>query len=216
MKKQFAVIGLGRFGTSVAKTLGAMDQQVLAIDMNEERVEEISQYVTYCVQADATDEASIRAVGIRNCDTVLVSIGDVEASILISLICKEMGVPLVVAKANNELHAKLLGKIGVDRIIFPERDMGVRVAHSLNSSNILEFIDLSVDHSVVEFAAPQKWTGKTIKQLDVRSKYNVNIVAIKHGSVTNISPGSDDVIRDGDTLIIIGSNVDIEKLENMR
>ena len=216
MKKQFAVIGLGRFGASVAKTLGAMNQQVLAIDINEERVEELSPHVTYCVQADATDEASIRAIGIRNCDVALISIGDVEASTLISLVCKEMGIPMVMAKAKNDLHARVLNKIGVDKIVFPERDMGVRIAHSLSSSNILEFIDLSQDHSVVEFAAPVKWERKSLKDLNVRNKYNVNIVAIKRGKETNISPGSDEVVQAGDTLVIIGANEDIERLEAIR
>ena len=146
--KQYVVIGCGRFGSSVAKTLYELGNDVLAIDRNEEIVQEIYEYVTHAVQADVMDENVLKELGIRNFDVVIVSIGsDLEASILATLIAKELGVKVVIAKAQSELHGKVLSKIGADKVIFPERDMGVRVGHNLVSSNILDFIELSPDFS---------------------------------------------------------------------
>src|SRR6478735_3493126 len=145
---------MGRFGSAVAKTLSQLGFEVLAIDQNEETIQDVSAYVTHAVQADSTDEEALRALGIRNFDVVVVAIGeDIQSSILTTLILKDLGVPAIIVKAKNELHGKVLNKIGADKVIFPERDMGLRVAHHLVSPNILDYIDLSDDYSIMEMLA---------------------------------------------------------------
>ncbi|ALS29566.1 TrkA family potassium uptake protein [Paenibacillus cisolokensis] len=213
-KKQFAVIGMGRFGSSVALSLSRMGFDVLAIDMNEHRIQEISHHVTHAVSADSTDEDALRAIGIRNFDVVVVAIGaDIQSSILTTLILKDLGVPTLIVKAQNELHGKVLDKIGADKVIFPERDMGLRVAHHLISPNILDFIELSEDYSIVELKATGQMIGKNLKQLDIRAEYRCNVMAIKTGSQMNISPFAEDVIQEGDVLVIVGKNEDLTRLE---
>lgn len=212
--KQYAVIGCGRFGVSVAKTLYDLGNDVLAIDRNEERVQEASEFVTHAVQADIMDENVLKELGIRNFDVVIVAIGsNLEASILATLIAKELGVGLVIAKAQSELHGKVLLKIGADKIISPERDMGVRVGHNLVASNILDFIELSPDYSIMEITAIPKWENKTLKQLKLPTNYGLNIMAIKRGDYINVSPYADDKILKNDILVVIGSTEDIKKIE---
>lgn len=213
--KQFAVLGLGRFGSSLAKTLYDLGHEVLAVDEREEAVQEISELVTHAVQADATDESALRSLGLRNFDVVIVSIGaDIQSSILVTLIVKELGVKYVVAKAQSELHAKVLYKIGADRVVLPERDMGLRLAHNLVSSNVLDFIELSSDYSIVEVAALNEWQGKTLKDLNFRRKYGLNVIAIKHNGEMNVSPRAEDIIEENDVLVVIGENEGITRLEN--
>lgn len=212
--KQFAIIGCGRFGSSVARTLYSLGHDVLVIDKDEELVQEISDSVTHAVQADVMDEHVMRDLGIRNFDVVIISIGsNLEASIFATLISKELGVKSVIAKAQNELHGKVLKKIGADKIIFPERDMGVRVAHNLVSTNILDFIELSPDYSIVEIAAISEWEDKTLKELKLPTKYGFNVMAIKRDSCINISPYANDTILKDDILVVIGNTSDIEKIE---
>ncbi|MBA1335789.1 MAG: KtrAB potassium uptake system, peripheral membrane component KtrA [Firmicutes bacterium] len=214
--KQFVILGLGRFGSSLARTLYSLGHDVLAVDENEDIIQDISDSVTHAVQADATDENSLRALGLRNFDVAVVAIGSsIQASILVTLIVKELGVKYVVAKAQSELHAKVLYKIGADRVVFPERDMGVRLAHNLVSSNVLDFIELAPDYSIVEIASLPEWEGKTLKELDMRVKYGINIMAIKRDEEINISPRADEVIQDNDILVVIGSNEDLTRLENL-
>ncbi|CDF58472.1 potassium channel family protein [Thermobrachium celere] len=215
--KQFVVIGLGRFGSSIAKTLYSLGHEVLAIDKDEEVVQDISEYVTHAVQADATDEATLKSLGIRNFDIAVVTIGsDVQSSVLVTLLVKELGVKYVIAKAQNELHAKVLYKIGADRVVFPERDMGVRVAHNLCSSNILDYIELSPDYSIMEVTALEEWENKTLKELNLRTRYGINIMAIKRDNDINISPSAEDVIKKGDVLVVIGGTDDIKNIEMQR
>ena len=213
--KQFAIIGLGRFGSSIAKTLYQMGHDVLAIDNDPEEVQEISDYVTHAVQADATDEVTLNTLGIRNFDVAVVTIGtDIQSSILITLLCKEMGVKYVLAKAQNELHAKVLYRIGADKVVFPERDMGSRVAHNLVSSNILDYIELAPEYSLVEIAPNPEWEKKSLRQLNIRAKYGVNVIAIKreNGKV-NVAPQAEDVVQSKDILVVIGNNDDIKRIE---
>lgn len=212
--KQFVVLGLGRFGSSLARTLYGLGYDVLAVDEMEEAVQEISESVTHAVQADATDESILRSLGLRNFDVAIVAIGsNIQSSILISMIVKELGVKHVVAKAQSELHAKLLYKIGVDRVVFPERDMGIRLAHNLVSSNVLDFIELSSDYSIVEMAALDEWQGKTLKDLDFRRKYGLNVIAIKRNGEMNVSPRAEEKIEENDVLVVIGDNERITRLE---
>lgn len=214
MSKQFAIIGMGRFGSSVARTLYEMDYEVMAIDESEERINENLQYVTHAVVADTTDERALKELGIRNFDVVVVAIGvDIQASILTVLTLKELGVKKIVAKAQNERHGQVLYKIGADRVVFPERDMGVRVAHSLVSSNVLDFIELAEDYSVAEVIVPSYMAGKTLRQLNIRALYEINVIAIKSGDEFNITPNPDDVIREGDVLVVVGNNKDLQNFE---
>ncbi len=214
MNKQFAVIGLGRFGSSVAKTLHSMGHQVLVIDPDDERVRAMVQFSTRAVAADATDEQVLRSLGVRNFDVVIVGIGgDIQASIMITLMLKELGVKYVVAKAQNEIHGKVLFRVGADRVVFPERDMGFRVAQNLISSNILEYIELSPDVGMIEIVAPSKIVGKELRQLDLRNRFNINVIALKHGDDVNITPRADDRIHEDDVLVVVGLKDDLKRFE---
>ena len=162
--KQFVVIGLGRFGESVAKTLYSLGHEVLAIDMDEDSVQEIADNVTHAVQMDATDESALKTLGLRNFDVAVVTIGsNIQASVMITLLVKELGVKYIIAKGQSDLHAKVLYKIGADRVVLPEKDMGVRVAHNLVSASILDFIELSPDYSIMELRVLNEWDGKSLK-----------------------------------------------------
>jgi trk system potassium uptake protein TrkA len=212
--KQFVVIGCGRFGSSVAKTLCKLGYDVLAIDKDPDKVQEIAEYVTHAVQADANDENALRTIGMRNFDVAVVTIGsDIQASIMGTLLVQELGIKKVIAKAQNELHAKVLYKIGAHKVIFPERDMGIRVAHNLVSSNILDVIEFAPDYSIIEVVAKDDWTDKSLKELKLPNEFGVSVMAIKSGDDLNISPYAEDIIRRGDTLIVIGDNASLKKLE---
>lgn len=214
--KQFVVIGIGRFGSALAQRLYALGHEVLAIDSNEDEVQKISDNVTHAVTADATDESVLKSLGIRNFDVGIVAIGsDIQSSIITTLMLKDMGVKYVVAKAQNDLHAKVLYKIGADRVVFPERDMGERVAHNLIATNLLEFIELSPEYSIIEFAVPHTWVGKNLRDLNLRVKYGVNVVALKSSSNNkiNAAPMADEEIKEDTILVIIGSNDGIKRME---
>lgn len=214
MARQFCVIGLGRFGASLARTLYEYGYDVMAIDTNEDRIQENIHHVTHAVQADSTDEEALKALGIRNFDVVVVSIGqDIQSSILTTLIIKELGVRQIVVKAQNELHGKVLYKIGADKVVFPERDMGLRVAHHLISPNILDFIELADDYSIVEIVASEQMVGKSLLDLEVRARYGVNVMAIKSGKKVNVAPLATDKINEGDILVVMGQNDDLQKFE---
>ncbi|WP_294403225.1 TrkA family potassium uptake protein [uncultured Clostridium sp.] len=215
-KKQFVVIGLGRFGESLARTVYDMGHDVLVIDMDEEKVEDIADYVTHAVQLDATDENALKKIGLRNFDIAVVSIGgDIQSSVMATLLLKEMGVKFIVAKAQSDLHAKVLSKIGANKVIMPEKDTGRRVAHNLVSSNILDYIELSSEYSIMEIEALDSWTQKSLKELDLRKKYGINVVAIKDGKNVNVSPGADEIIREKDIIVALGSQQDLGKLESV-
>lgn len=221
--KQFAVIGLGRFGLSVAKTLTEQGCQVLAIDKDEELVQDASEFVTEAVQVDSTDEKSLKAVGIKNVDVAVVGIGtNLEASILTTLTLKEMGVQEIVARAVTQEHGKVLEKVGATKVVFLERDMGIRVANSLTSPSIIEHIYLSPEYSIMETVTPQAFVSQSIGSLDIRAKYGLTIIGIRkkeHADVKvcelNISPKADYVIKQGDVLILLGSNANLEKFKQI-
>lgn len=214
--KQFAVIGLGRFGASVARTLYQQGYEVLAIDSNEERVQAINDEVTQAVQADTTDDNTLKELGIRNFDVVIVAIGEaVQANILTALQLKELGVKYIVAKASSKLHGKLLEKIGADRVVYPERDMGRRVAHNLVSSNVLDYIELSPNLGIVEVTAPQSLVGKSLAETNLRVEFEINVVAIKHGDQLVVPPRPDDRISEQDVLVVVGGSEGIRRLEEL-
>ncbi|GKU77170.1 TrkA family potassium uptake protein [Paenibacillus sp. L3-i20] len=215
MKKQFIVIGLGRFGSSLTRTLIENGHEVLAVDKSEQLVQELASIATHTLQADCTDEQVLRELGAGNFTHAIVAIGeDLQASILTTLLLKELKVPKVTAKARNEMHGKVLQKIGADTVIYPERDMGIRLGNQLSSDNLIDYIELSPDYNLAEILAPPAMNGLSLKSLNIRARYGCTIMAIKTGKEINISPNADDVIHTGDILLIIGSNDEIRDLEN--
>lgn len=225
--RQFAVIGLGRFGASVAKTLSEKKHQVLAIDADENLVQEFSDMVTQAVCLDATDQKALRTVGIANVDVAVCAIGnDLKASILVTLNLKEIGIKEIVCKAQDEKQKLLLEKIGATRVVLPEREMGVRVANSLMTSKVIEHIELSEDSSIAELLPPKDFLGKSLREIDVRAQYGLNVIGIKKkvksvskdGKVCesekiNISPKAADVIGENDILVVLGGTVEIDKFK---
>ena len=213
--KSFAVIGLGRFGRSLALRLASLGNEVLAIDYDMENVQAVADNVTQAVETDALDESALRALGITEFDCVLVTISEkVESSILITSMLKGLGVKYVVSKAVTELHAKVLKQVGADKVVFPDKDMAEKLAQNLTATSILDYIDLSDKYSIVEVEAPKTFFGKSLKQLNIRAVYGVNVVAIKkrYSDDINVSPLPDYVFVENDILVVIGTNEDINKL----
>lgn len=211
--KQYIIIGLGRFGSSVARTLHSIGQQVLAVDIDEEKVKNIVGHCTRAVQCDATDETALRSLGARNFDVAVVTIGDIQANILVTMILKEFGIGFIVVKANNELHGKVLAKLGADKIVYPERDMGIRIARNLIGTNILDYIEISPTHSILEVTPARYMLNRSLKELDLRNRFGVNVMAIKEDDQVNITPRADDVIREGQVLVVIGHNNDLRRMQ---
>lgn len=214
MKREFAVIGLGRFGGSICRELSMEGMHVLAIDVDEDKVNEFKNFASYAVIADSTDEAALKELGIKNIDHVIVAIGDnIQASILTTVILTDLGIKKITVKAQNDYHEKILKKIGADQVVHPERDMGKRIAHNIISSNILDYLELSDEHSIVEVKAGERMLGKTLMGLDIRANYGCNVVAIKRGKEINVSPSADDALKVDDILIVIGADRDISRFE---
>lgn len=211
---QFAVIGLGRFGSHLAKELVEQGFQVMGIDKNEENVRDMAEVLTHTAVADSTDEDVLRSLGLRNFDCVIVAIGDdMQSNVMTSIILQEIGVKKVVAKALTELHDRVLRKIGISQVIHPERDMAVRVAHQLVSPNLLDYIELSQDYTIAELAVTGKISGKSLMELNARARYGCSIVAINRSSGMVISPAADDQVFENDIMVVIGTHGQIEKFE---
>ncbi|UZJ77807.1 potassium channel family protein [Fictibacillus sp. KU28468] len=208
MKKQYAVIGLGRFGSHLARALYEEDNEVIGIDINEEKVEDLQNGLSQAFIADSTDEDSMKGLGVRNFDVVIVAIGDdMEASILTVVLLKELGVPYIVAKALSKRHGLVLTKIGADQVVFPERDMGLRLAQNLMHPNIIDHLKLSDDYSIEEIKIPPDLVGQTIQALDIRARYQLNVIAIRHtDEEVTVAPSPDYSLKNGDLLVIIGKN----------
>lgn len=215
-KQQYAVIGLGRFGISVARRLHEAGQEVLGIDVNEERIDDAELYVTHAIIADSTDEKALTSIGIRNFDCVIVAIGnDIQSSILTVMILKDLGVKKVIAKALGKLHGKVLDRIGADWIVYPERDMGERVANQLLSPNMLNYIELSKEYNIEEIMIPERMAEKSLKELNIRAKYNVSAIAVFRDGNIIISPSPDELIHKGDLLVMIGNREDLAEFANL-
>ena len=218
MKKQtFAVIGLGRFGGSVCKTLADAGQEVLAIDKYESRVNDYKDIATQAVVADAQYEDVLRSLGIRNVDHVIVAIGeDIQASILVTLMVKEQGVKYVTAKAQNEYHAKVLEKLGVDRVVHPERDMGVRIGRSLTSKNMVDYLDLDANFKLAEILITNpEFVGKSLAEMDFRDRYGLNVIALAHSRQEMVLPSAGDVLTENDSILVAGPTRAIDKFEEL-
>lgn len=217
--KTYVVIGLGRFGTAVATELCRLGHEVLAIDESEDRIQNIADQVTHAVAGDARDPAVLRALGVRNYDCAIVAAADdVGSSALVTMNLTEMGVQKVICKAQSMVHLKVLEKIGADMVVFPEYEMGMKLAQNLSSSNILNFIELSEDYGIVELAAPKSWQGHSIRDLNVRAKYKVNIIAIRRNGEDadlQLTPVADYVIAPGDVVVTLGRYEDIDLLHEL-
>ncbi len=216
--KSFVVIGVGRFGAALAKELTELGHEVLALDQSEEAITHIADHVTHAVIGDAKDENVIRSIGVRNFDCAVVAIAsDIQDSVLVTLMLKDMGVKKVIAKAQSLMHMRVLERIGADQVVFPERDMGQRVAQSLAASNIIDFIELSEDYSIIELNCPKKWCGKTLLELNIRGEYGANIIAVRgsEGKQVTVSPPANYRLTEGDVLIVIGANNDLDELRDL-
>lgn len=215
MRKLFAVIGLGRFGGSLVEEFHHLGFEVLAVDVKEERVNRYSQYATHAVVANAINENNLKSLGLKNFDLVIVSFGsNIEASILTTLLLKDLGVKQVWVKASSENHQKVLEKIGADRVIHPEREMAKRIAHHVTSDKIIDFIELSKNHSIAEIVSTKKVTDKTLNELNVSANYGCTIIGIQRGEEFIVSPSAEEVICTNDILIVLGNNNEIHAFED--
>ena len=213
--KQIAVLGLSRFGASVARTLTNMGVEVMGVDKNPDKVADLAHDITHAVQADILDDDALDSLGLRNFDVVVLSIKDVEISCIATMALKDHGAVKIVAQAGGEAHGKILERIGADKVIMPEKDMGIRLARSLSSNNLIDYMELSAKHSLMELEAIDEWVGRTLKQSNIRNRYKINVVAIRSGKVLRVAPGSDDIIHDGDVLVVIGENTDLERVNKL-
>ena len=204
--KQYLVIGCGRFGSSVAKKMCQLGNEVMVIDKDEDSINNIAELVTHTAIVDVTEERDLKSIGLGNFEVVIVAISsDIRASIMATVMAKEMGVPKVVCKAKDELQAKVLYKIGADKVVFPERDMGIRLAYNLASENILDQINLDPEYSIMEIVTPQNWVGKTIIELNLRAKYDITVLAVKTQSGLKVMPSPNYKMQEKNILIIIGN-----------
>ena len=214
--KSYAVIGLGRFGSALARQLCKLGAEVLALDVKGDYVQQIANDVTHAVVGDAQDKEVLRALGVRNLDCAVIAIGDnLAASVLITMNLKELGVPYIVCKAHDETHRKVLEKLGVDRVVIQEQEYAQRLARTLNSHNVLDYIELSEDFGILDVPAPKSWIGKSLRELNVRAKLGVTIIAVENGGKTNVSPTADYAVGEGDTLVMLGDNVALEKVQRL-
>ena len=207
MKKQFAVLGLGRFGKGVALTLQKLGCDVIAVDNDMECVKEVADEVTYAMQADIEDPAVVRSLGVQNLDGVIIAISDeMEASILATLVAKESEIPFVLAKARDTIHAEILRRIGADQIVFPEHEMGIRVARKLVSANFKDRIALSENYSIIETTVPEPWIGKTAEEIAPLRRHEISIIAEKTAHAFQIAPDLSRPLAADTTLLILGED----------
>lgn len=210
--RQFAVFGLGIFGSSIAIALYQQGFTVLGVDIDEDPVKEMAGKITEVVQADTTDERVLEALGVRNFDVAIVSIGnDIQSSVLTTLAVKELGVPFIVARAINEMHGKILEKIGADRVIFPERDMALRVAKTLAFPNAIRTEELFPGYNVVEVKLPSVLHGVSLGKAQLRNRYGITVLAIKRDNEYRVSPSADEVLLKGDVIYILGNEQQLRK-----
>jgi trk system potassium uptake protein len=221
-RRSFGVVGLGRFGSAMAQTLVELGQDVIGVDSNEEPVRRMADILSHVVRLDAMDERALRAAGLGDVDVAVISIGEnVEASILVVMQMEELGIREVIAKAVTPLHGRVLKKLGVRRVIYPEREMAIRVAHSLVVPNVTDYFELSRDASIVELPAPADWVGKSLKELALRPRFGLTLIAIRRkspsgdGEITNVGPMAEDRIDEGDILALLGDNTRLAQLDRV-
>ncbi|MCP1101046.1 trk system potassium uptake protein TrkA [Aequitasia blattaphilus] len=213
--KQYAVLGLGNFGESIALTLQELGCEVIAVDQSAERVQKIADQVSYAMRADIGDPEVIKVLGARNLDGVIVAVANnMEASILATIASKDLGVPYVLAKANNATHEKILTKIGADAVVYPERETGQRVARQLVSKNFSDWISLSPDYSIIETATPKGWIGKTLEELNIRENHDVSVIGFIKGSMVEVNPDPKKVIEEKSVIILMGANDALQEIQD--
>lgn len=212
--KQIAVLGLGRFGASVARSLAAMGVEVLGVDLDEEIVNDFSRVLTHAVQANLVDEDALEQLGLSDFDVVVLCIKDIEISCLATIALKDHGARYIVAQASGDAHAQILNRIGADKVIMPERDMGVRLAKSLAGNNIMDYMELSSTHSLLELEVPTEWINRSLIDCKIRNKYGLNVVAIRSGNELRVSPTGEDVFHSGDIIIVVGENSVLDKFSS--
>jgi trk system potassium uptake protein TrkA len=214
--KSYVVIGLGRFGSEVARQLYKCGCEVLAVDLKSELVQHISSDVTHAVVADSQDKEVLRMLGVGDFDCAVVAIGeDLAASVLITMNLKELGVPYLVCKAHDDVHRRVLEKLGADRVVIPEKENAARLAKSLSSPNLLDYIELSDEYSIVELPAPASWIGKTLKELNVRAKLGVNILAVRRNRKMDVSPAADSSFQSGDIVVVLGDTKALKAVQKL-
>ena len=214
--KSYVVIGLGRFGQTLARQLCMLGADVLAMDVHNDLVQQVAEDVTHAVVGDAQDKEVLRALGVRDFDCAIVAIGsDLAASVLSVMNLKELGVPYIICKAHDETHRRVLKKLGVDKVVIPEQENAARLARSLNSHNVLDYIELSEDYGILDIPAPKSWIGKTLRDLNVRATLGVNIIAVESGKITNVSPSADYLIQEGDNMVVLGDNYSLEAVQKL-
>ena len=212
--KSYVVIGLGRFGNTLARQLCKLGAEVLAMDVHNDLVQQVAEDVTHAVVGDAQDKDVLRALGVRDFDCAIVAIGtDLAASVLTVMNLQELGVPYIICKAHDETHSRVLKKLGVDKVVIPEQENATRLARSLHSHNVLDYIELSEDYGILEIPAPKSWVGKTLKELNIRAKLGVNIIAVENNKKTNVSPSADYQIQQEDVLVVLGDNYSLEAVQ---
>ena len=213
MSKTFVVIGAGKFGSNLARTLFQEGHEVLVLDKDPSRINEIADYVTHAVIGDSTDERVLSEIGVRDFNYVIIGLAsDIRASVITTVLCKELGANYIIAKATDALHQKLLEKTGADKVIQPEKEAGIRLAKSLVSDNIIDYLELSDEYSVQEAKLPRPWIGKTLQELDVRKQYEVSIIGIRRNSEILVALDPNEPLRANDVLILIGANTGLEKI----
>ena len=213
--KEYIVIGLGRFGRSIAQQLEANGCKVLAIDRNEKPVRQIAEYVTLAMCVDVTNEEALKELGGKNFDGAIISIGhSLEAAVLATIWAKEQGIGQIIAKAYDEMQGKILTKVGVDTIVYPEKEMGVQFANDLAFNNLFDAIELTADYSIAEVNALHSWNGKNLKELKLREKYRVNVIAIKRNGALIINPPADEPTQKNDVFVLLGMNNTLKKIAN--
>ncbi|MBE6986693.1 MAG: TrkA family potassium uptake protein [Ruminococcaceae bacterium] len=214
--KSYVVIGLGRFGKEVARQLHSMGCEVLAMDIKSELVQEIANDVTHAVVSDGQDKEVLKALGIREFDCAIIAIGDnLASSVLATMNMKELGVPYVVCKAHDDTHRRVLEKLGADRVVIPEQENAARLARSLSTPNVLDYIELSEDYGILEIPAPDSWQGSTLVELNVRAKLGVNIIAIRREGKVLVSPAADFRMSSGDILVVLGDSRALEAVQRL-
>lgn len=214
--KSYVVVGLGRFGSEVARQLYRCGCEVLAIDVKSELVQQISQDVTHAAVGDSRDKEVLRALGVGDFDCAIIAIGDdLAASVLITMNMKELGVPYLVCKAHDDVHRRVLEKLGADRVVIPEQENAARLAKSLSSPNLLDYIELSDDYSIVELPTPQEWVGKNLKELNVRAKLGVNILAVRRNGKMDVSPAAEFTFVNGDIVVVLGDTRALNVLQKL-
>ena len=214
--KSYIVVGLGKFGSAVARQLCALGCEVLAMDTHAEPVQEIADYVTHAVVGDARDLSVLKALGVRDFDCAIIAIGgDLAASVLTVMNMKELGVPYLVCKALDEVHRSVLKKLGADRVVIPEQENGFRLARSLSCPNVIDYIELSEDHGIIEVPAPATWHGKNLRELNVRAKLGINIIAVRRAGKLSVSPAAEFTVEQGDIMVVLGDSRSLEKVQKL-